>query len=61
MDLNIIIEKAISSFEDESLIVEKSTPVISFGDFRGARVLTLGINPSHREFLDSNKKLLSGK
>ena len=62
MDLNKIIEKAISDFEDKSLeksIVEKSTPVISFGDFRKAKVLTVGINPSYKEFRnDSNKELL---
>ncbi len=34
-------------------VVIGSTPVVSFGDFMTARVGTLGINPSSREFLDS--------
>jgi hypothetical protein len=33
------------------LIVPGSTPVISFGNALVAEVATLGINPSHREFL----------
>jgi hypothetical protein len=32
-------------------VIEGSTAVVSFGNFREARVATLGINPSLREFL----------
>jgi hypothetical protein len=39
-------------------VVQNSTPVVSFGDFRKARVATLGINPSDREFLDTHGRLL---
>ena len=39
------------------LIVEGSTPVIYFGNFRSARVATLGINPSNKEF-EENSALL---
>jgi hypothetical protein len=41
-------------------VVEKSTPVISFGDFTKAQIATLGINPSASEF-QSAGKLLKGK
>lgn len=44
----------------EGLIVAKSTPVVSFGNFLTARIATLGINPSNREFEDQKGRLLSG-
>ena len=40
-------------------VIPGSTPVISFGDFRTARVATLGINPSKREFLSPSGQWLS--
>ncbi|MQA00930.1 MAG: hypothetical protein GEU80_16690 [Dehalococcoidia bacterium] len=43
-----------------SEVVSGSTPVVSFGDLERARVATLGINPSAREFLDGGQ-LLSGQ
>lgn len=44
-----------------SQAVPGSTPVPAFGDFRVARVATLGLNPSKAEFLDRNGQLLVGK
>jgi hypothetical protein len=41
-------------------VVAGSTPVIAFGDPFRATVATLGINPSRREFLNTNGELLSG-
>lgn len=41
-------------------VVPGSTPVISFGNFLTARVATLGLNPSSREFLDSKDLELTG-
>lgn len=41
-------------------VVPGSTPVISFGDFRKARVATLGWNPSKNEFLDRAGRELDG-
>jgi len=35
-------------------VVRGSTPVVSFGDFTKAKVATLGINPSSREFMDTS-------
>ncbi|MEI8572052.1 hypothetical protein J0667_08855 [Methylomonas sp. WH-1] len=43
-----------------SLIVKDSTPVLGFGDYYCASVATVGLNPSHREFLDSKRLLLLG-
>lgn len=40
-------------------VVAGSTPVVAFGNPRVAEVATLGINPSHREFVE-NGVLLSG-
>ena len=39
-------------------IVEHSTPVVSFGNFKAARVATLGINPSKREFFEKDVLLV---
>jgi hypothetical protein len=41
-------------------VVAGSTPVIAFGDVRRATVATLGINPSHQEFLNRSGALLTG-
>lgn len=43
---------------DGCSIVPFSTPVVSFGDPSKARIATLGINPSDREFLNSDGDLL---
>jgi hypothetical protein len=43
-----------------SWVVPGSTPVIAFGDFLHARVATLGINPSRKEFTGDNGLLLTG-
>lgn len=39
-------------------VVPDSTPVVAFGDPTKARIATLGINPSKREFLDQNENEL---
>jgi len=41
-------------------VVRGSTPVVAFGDVRGAEVATLGLNPSKKEFLDDNGNELTG-
>lgn len=41
-------------------IIQWSCPVPSFGDLSRAKVATLGLNPSNREFLDSKGKELNG-
>ena len=45
----------------KDVVVNGSTPVVSFGDFRKVRVATLGINPSNLEFVDAKGNLLFGK
>jgi hypothetical protein len=44
---------------DGTPVIPSATPVIAFGDPAGARVATVGINPSAREFLE-NGRLLAG-
>jgi hypothetical protein len=41
-------------------VVAGSTPVVAFGDFRRARVATLGLNPSKSEFLNKYGQELTG-
>lgn len=47
-----------SPYPLSDIIVKQSTPVLSFGDFQKAEVLTLGINPSNLEFEDNKGELL---
>lgn len=35
-------------------VVRGSTPIVSFGDFTKAKVATIGINPSSKEFMDTS-------
>jgi hypothetical protein len=41
-------------------IIERSSPVLSFGDPLSADVATLGINPSRKEFYSTTGELLTG-
>jgi hypothetical protein len=59
MDLNYlieerVIERAMADYPNIEELVEFSTPVVSFGYPKGARVATLGINPSSNEFQIGN-------
>lgn len=42
-------------------VIPWSCPVPVFGNLSGASIATIGINPSNREFVDSNGKELSGQ
>lgn len=42
-------------------VIDKTTPVVSFGNFTWSTIATLGINPSSEEFLESGKLLPSAK
>jgi hypothetical protein len=42
-------------------VIPGSTPVVSFGDFTNARIVTLSINPSSKEFLKGKKLLPMGE
>ncbi len=49
-----VIERATANYPEIEEIVAFSTPVVSFGNPQGARVATLGINPSSNEFQMGN-------
>ena len=55
---NQIIKRIKSPYPLPKIIVEKSTPVLSFGNFQNAKLFTLGINPSNREFENKSGELL---
>jgi hypothetical protein len=42
-------------------VIPGSTPVVSFGDFTSAKIVTLSINPSSKEFLKGKKLLPIGE
>ena len=46
---------------ESSAVVPGSTPVVAFGNAAGARVATLGLNPSRQEFLDTHGKELDSR
>lgn len=41
-------------------VIPWGTPVLSFGDIAAARMATIGLNPSEREFVDTTGKELDG-
>ena len=59
----IVLQRACAAPLANCQIVPGSTPVVSFGNPDTSSVATLGINPSHREFLQGKNKplLTSGK
>jgi len=56
-----ILNRIRSPYPNGDLVVDQSTPVLSFGDFQRAGIFTLGINPSNLEFLDSKGGLLKNQ
>ena len=44
----------------EANVIPWASPVMAFGDAAKARVATLGLNPSRREFLDESDRTLDG-
>ena len=54
------LEEHIRQIPPGDCVVHGSTPVISFGDAGKAKVATLGLNPSKREFLNAQGDLLIG-
>lgn len=57
-----ILEDIFKIFKDDDItdlgIIEWSTPIPYFGNFENAKIATIGINPSNREFTDSNNTIL---
>src|SRR3990172_6519887 len=62
--MNSLVSTLLRRLDDKSLIgtgvIPWSSPVLSFGDLSTARVATLGLNPSNREFVDGDGKELDG-
>lgn len=56
---NFEIERASRPIPTGLGVVPQSTPVVCFGEFNTAEVASLGINPSHGEFLGRAGRLLS--
>lgn len=56
-----LIERAIAPAPSDCHVVARSTPVVAFGNPVGARVATLGINPSCNEFINRKGELLVGQ
>jgi predicted Ser/Thr protein kinase len=56
----MIIERIRKPIENNMCITKGSTPVIYFGDYDSAKACTISLNPSNREFLDTNGEILTG-
>lgn len=56
-----LIDRAISPAPMNCFVVERSTPVVAFGNPVNSLVATLGINPSCEEFLNQKGELLTGQ
>lgn len=57
VDKDFLLNRIMAKRPEISEILDVSFPVTSFGDLDKARVLTVGINPSSREFYRSGAKL----
>jgi len=58
--LNSLVLDLLGRINESNEIINWSSPVISFGDLLNSKVATLGLNPSNREFVDSNGMELEG-
>jgi hypothetical protein len=61
---NTVVKELVTRMSDPRLldgeVIPWSSPVPAFGNLATARIATLGINPSNREFVDQNGKELDG-
>lgn len=58
--LATLIDRLDSTAVSNTNVIRWGCPVPSFGDLSKARVATLGLNPSNREFMDESGKELDG-
>jgi hypothetical protein len=62
--MDSMVSTLLKRLDDQSLVgtgvIPWSSPVLSFGDLSRARVATLGLNPSNREFVDTEGNELNG-
>ena len=57
---NYVLERILRKEPARAGVVPNSTPVVSFGDARTARVATLALNPSRREFFPTPRLAVKG-
>ena len=58
--LAYLIDRLDSDRMDKTDVIHWATPIPTFGDLSKARVATLGLNPSSREFVDDSGEELNG-
>jgi hypothetical protein len=58
--VSMIIERIKRPIENNICITKGSTPIVYFGDYDSAKACTISLNPSDREFLDKNGRVLTG-
>lgn len=58
--IDVLVEQAARPPAVPTVVVPASTPVVSFGDPTSAAVVTLGLNPSTRQFVRQNGALREG-
>lgn len=58
--LSLLLQRLNLNRSTEVDIIPWSSPVLSFGDLSSARIATLGLNPSNREFVDTRGQELDG-
>ena len=54
------LKRIMETYPQDSFVIPGSTPVVSFGDPSKASVVTIGINPSSREFGNSSRLFKPG-
>lgn len=59
--VNKIVIELLRKVEEIDEAIPWGSPIVSFGDINKARIATLGLNPSNREFVDVNGKELGLK
>src|SRR5260370_9718744 len=60
VSLSALIKRVGQEDRSDANVIPWSCPVPTFGDLSSARVATLGLNPSNREFVDQAGKELVG-
>ena len=60
--MDVLLSRLVRDLVDsnvDSNVIPWACPIPSFGDFTRARVATLGLNPSNREFVDEKEARLT--
>src|SRR5690348_5636215 len=59
-ELSILVSRLNDPIVSENEVIHWGCPVPSFGNLSTAKIATLGLNPSNREFVDKNGRELDG-